>query len=152
MTARAKVVGNGTIGGQEPLGMSRGLEPLHPPLTLARGLVRVLGAVIYIAVLAMLDAGQHLALGGAVALELVSDDDPWDVLTAFEQLAEELLGRLLIPPALDEDVEDIPLLIHSPPEIVAFIVNRKKRLIHMPFVARARSPAPQLVRMLRQKR
>ena len=46
MTARAKVLGDGTIGGEEPLGVSRGLEPLHPPLTLARGLVGVLGAVV----------------------------------------------------------------------------------------------------------
>ena len=28
-----------------------------------------------------------------------------------------------------------PVLIHSPPEIVAFTVNREKHLIQMPFVA-----------------
>ena len=43
-----EVLGDGTIGGEEPLGMSWGLEALHAPLPLACRLMRVLGAAIEI--------------------------------------------------------------------------------------------------------
>jgi hypothetical protein len=42
VTARAEVLGNETIRGQEPLRMTRRFEPLHAPLPLSSGLVRVL--------------------------------------------------------------------------------------------------------------
>jgi hypothetical protein len=42
VTARAEVLGNGTRRGQEPLRMTRRFEPLHAPLPLPSGLVRVL--------------------------------------------------------------------------------------------------------------
>ena len=41
MPTRAKVLRNGTIGGEEPLRLSWGLEPLHAPLPLPGGLVSV---------------------------------------------------------------------------------------------------------------
>ena len=51
--ARAEVLHDGTIGGEETLGVSRGLEALHAPLSLAGGLVGVLYAIIEIAMLTM---------------------------------------------------------------------------------------------------
>ncbi len=51
--SRSEVLGDETIGGEEPLRMSWGLEALHAPLALAGGLMGVLRAVIEIAVLAM---------------------------------------------------------------------------------------------------
>ena len=53
MPARTEVLGDGPIGGEESLGMTRGLESLHAPLALPRGLVGVLSAVIEIPVLEM---------------------------------------------------------------------------------------------------
>jgi hypothetical protein len=52
MPTRTEMLGDGTTGGEEPLGVPKGLEPLHMPLPLAGGLVRVLRPVIEIAVLA----------------------------------------------------------------------------------------------------
>jgi hypothetical protein len=57
MTSRAEVLCDRTIGGEEPLGVSWGLEPLHPSLSLASRLVGVLGAVIEIAMLPMFVEG-----------------------------------------------------------------------------------------------
>jgi hypothetical protein len=45
-------------------------------------------------------------------------------LTPFEERAEELLCGFLVTPALYEDIEDIAVLIHGPPEIMAFLVDR----------------------------
>ena len=46
MPAWSKVLGDRPIRGEKPLGMPWGFEPLHPPLPLAGGLVRVLRAVV----------------------------------------------------------------------------------------------------------
>ena len=59
----------------------------------------------------MLHAGQDLPLGGGIALQFVRYDDPWDVLQAAQQLAEEALRSLGVAPALHEDVEHLAVLI-----------------------------------------
>jgi hypothetical protein len=57
MPACTEVLDDGAIGSEEPLRMSGGLEILHPPFPLARGLVGVSGPIIHIAVLAVVDTG-----------------------------------------------------------------------------------------------
>jgi hypothetical protein len=53
MSSRAEVLDEGTIRGQKSLGVPGGLESLHAPFPLAGGLVRVFGAIVQIAVLAV---------------------------------------------------------------------------------------------------
>ena len=77
--ARTEVLRDGTVSGEEPLGVTRRLEPLHAPLALTSRLMRVLRAVIEIAMLAMFHPWQDLALGGSVALEFIGDDHARDV-------------------------------------------------------------------------
>ena len=74
MPTRTEVLGDGAISREEPLRVARGLKPLHVSFALTGGLMRVLGAIIEIAVLAMFDPWPDLSLGGSVALELVGDD------------------------------------------------------------------------------
>ena len=101
MPAWAEVLRDGTIGREETLGVAGGLKPLHAPLSLACGLVRVFCPVVEIAMLAMLYPREQLSLSSSVALELIGDEHPRYVPQALEQLAEELLCGLLIPAALD---------------------------------------------------
>src|SRR5262249_33170982 len=102
MASGAKVLGNGTIRGQESLGMPCGLEPLHAMLPLARRPMGVLTPVIERATLAMFHPGQDLPFYRAITLALVCDDHPWHVLQALEQLAKELLRRVLVAAALHQ--------------------------------------------------
>ena len=95
--------------------MARGFEPLHAPLPLTGRLMRVLGAIIEIPMLAMFHPGENLALSRTVASEFVGDDHPRHVGQTLEQLAEELLGGLFVPPALYQDLQHVPVLIHGPP-------------------------------------
>ncbi len=53
MATQAEVLRDGTIGRQEALRVAGRFEPLHPLLSLPSGLVRVLGAIIEIPMLAM---------------------------------------------------------------------------------------------------
>ena len=74
MTTGVEVLQDGTIGGEEPLGMTRGLEPLHAPLALAGRLVGVLCSIIQIPMLPMFHSWKDLALGSPIALEFIGDD------------------------------------------------------------------------------
>jgi hypothetical protein len=99
--------------------------------------------VIERATLAMFHPREELPLRCTVALQFIRDDDAWNVLTPFEQLAKELLRGFLVPLTLYEDIEDIVVLIHRAPEVVPFAMNCQKDLVQVPFVARARPSAPQ---------
>jgi hypothetical protein len=68
MSVWAEVLRDRTLGREESLGMARGLEALHMAFALTGGLVRVLGTVIEIAMLAMFHPWKDLALGRSVAL------------------------------------------------------------------------------------
>jgi hypothetical protein len=91
--------------------------------------LRVFGTVVEGAVLAMCHPRQDFARGGAVALQLVRDDDPGHVGQPLEELAEELLRRLLVPAALDENVQDVAILINGAPEIVPLLIERDEYLV-----------------------
>jgi hypothetical protein len=67
MPPRTKMLRDGPIGGKEPLGLTRRLKPLHAPLPLPGGLVRILRTVVEIPMLAMLHPWENLALGGSIA-------------------------------------------------------------------------------------
>jgi hypothetical protein len=86
MPAGSEVLGKRTVRGEKALRVPSGLESLHPPLPLAGGLVGVFGPVVEVPVLSMLHARQDLTLGRAVALELIRDKHPWDILIAFEEV------------------------------------------------------------------
>jgi len=58
MPSRAEVLRDGSMRGEEALSMPWGLEPLHAPLPLAGGLVRIRRAVIQVPVLAVFHAGR----------------------------------------------------------------------------------------------
>jgi hypothetical protein len=100
----------------------------------------ILTPIIEIATLAMFDPGQYLALGRAVAFQLVRDNDPGHVGQPLEELTEELLCRLLVAPPLDEDVQDIVVLIHRPPQVMALTMNGLSRYIGEISYARVISP------------
>ena len=46
MPSWAEMVRYQTVGGKEALGLPGRLEPLHAPLALAGGLLRILGAIV----------------------------------------------------------------------------------------------------------
>jgi len=147
MPAWTKVLRERAISGEEPLGVTRGLKPVHALLPLPGGLVRILRPIIQIPVLAMFYPGEKLSLGGSVALQFIGDDDARHVQQALEELAQEFLRGLLVPSALHQDIQDISVLIYRPPEIMPLAFDRQKHLIHMPLVTGPRTAATELIRI-----
>jgi hypothetical protein len=64
----------------------------------------VFRTVVEIAVLAVLHPRQYFPLRRTIAFELVRDEHPRNILAALEQLAEEFLRCMLVPPTLDQDI------------------------------------------------
>jgi hypothetical protein len=123
------------------------LEPSHTPLPLARRLVGVFRTVVQTPVLAMVDAGQYLSLRRHIAFELIGDDDRWHIRPPLQQLPEELLRSVPVPPPLHQDIEDGAVLIHGTPSIIAVAVDGAKDLIQVPRVAWFGPPTPGLIRL-----
>src|SRR5262245_32105555 len=130
----SKVLGDRTICREEALGMTRGFTPLHTTLALPCRPMGVLTPIIERAALTVLYAREHLALRRAIAFEFIGDDHAWDVEQAFEELAEELLRRLLVAPALHQDVEDVVVLIDGAPQVMTLPLNGQKHLVEVPRV------------------
>jgi hypothetical protein len=96
----------------------------------------------------MFHVWENLPLGSPITFQLISDNDPWSIPAALEQLAEEFLRRLLVSPALHQDIEHAPILIDRPPEIVPLTMNGEKHFIQMPLVTRLRPTTTQLIGIL----
>jgi hypothetical protein len=64
---------------------------------------------------------------------------------------EKSFCSALIPPALHEDIKDIPVLVDGPPQLVVFTMDPQKDLIEMPRVAWSGSLAPELMGILLAK-
>ena len=151
MPTRAEMLGDGAIGGEEPLGVPWRFEPLHASLPLAGRLVGVLRPIVQIPVLTMFHPWEDLSLSSSVALEFVSHDHARHVGQALEQLAEELLCGAFIAAALYQDIQHVPFLIYCPPQIVTFALDCQKYFIPLPLVTRPRTAATQLVGILLSK-
>src|SRR3954447_16444736 len=107
--------------------------------------MRVLSPVVQAFVLSVLDRWHHLALGRAVARQLVRDHDPWCPALPLEELSEQALGGVLVAPALHQDVEHHPSLVHRAPEPVRDAGDLHHNLVQVPLIAGTGQPAADLV-------
>ena len=90
----------------------------------------------------MLEDELQVLLGRAVRPQLVGDHDARCPALLFEQLAQQALGRLLVAPALDQNIEHIARLVDRPPLPVLPAGNGDHHLVKMPFVTAPRGPRP----------
>src|SRR5262245_2102370 len=140
MTVRAKVITNETVRREKSLRVASRFEPPNRSLSLARWLMRILGPIVQTFVLAVLYTGQQLLFGCCIAAQLIGDQHAWDVLTSFQQLAKEFLGRSFVAAALEKDIEHIPMLINRAPEVVVLAIDGEEYFVKLPLVSGLRSP------------
>ncbi len=91
----------------------------------------------------MLNAWQDVPLGSGVAFQVIGDQYPGAILQALEQLAEEALGSLSIAMALHQNIQDMTILIHGPPQVVNLPVDGEVHLIQVPLDPSLRLPTTQ---------
>jgi hypothetical protein len=92
-------------------------------------------------VLPMLHPRQDFAFRRTIALQFVGNDHTRRVLQFLKQLAKQSFGSFFVPPALNQNVKHVSILIDRSPERVLLATNRENHLIHMPCVTTARTAA-----------
>jgi hypothetical protein len=89
---------------------------------------------------------QEFPLSGLLSFQFVGDDYTEDVLAPSQQLAEESPRGLLVTQRLDQDVQHIPILIHSTPGIIAPTPNGEKHFVQVLLITWSGLSAPELIR------
>ena len=114
-------------------------EALHDPFTLAGWLMRVLGTVVEVAALAVFHAWHTFSLGRSIAREFVGDEHTWHVLASFQKLAKKLCPGgarcRFVAPALDQDIQNVPILVNRSPHLLPLAVDLQKHFVAVPRVA-----------------
>jgi hypothetical protein len=64
----------------------------------------------------------------------VRDQDAGCPALLLQQLPEQALGGLFVPPALDQDVEHDPILVDRPPEPVLLAADHQAHFVEVPYV------------------
>jgi hypothetical protein len=77
----------------------------------------------------------------AVAFQLVRANAPRHVGQPLEDLTAELLGRLLVAPPLYGDVQDMVVLIHRAPQVMALTMTGRTPFIQVPLIPGRRPPS-----------
>ena len=79
---------------------------------------------------------------GAVGPQLVGRDHVGREALLPEQLAHQLPGRGLVPPALDQDVQHLAFVVHRSPEVHPLAGDAHRHLIEVPARARPCAALP----------
>src|SRR3954452_23309841 len=88
----------------------------------------ILRPVVQAFMSSMLDPRHDLLLCGPVARQLVCDHNTGRAHLLLQKLAKQTLGGLLVAPALDQNVEHDPILVHGPPEPVLLSADHQAPL------------------------
>ena len=114
--------------------VSGGFEPPHLPLPLARRVMGDLRSIVLVSRGAVNNRRHGRTVGCRVAAKLVRDQASRRTALPFQQLAEKPLGRTLIAPRLDKEVDHITILIDGTPEILAPALDVHEQLVQVPRV------------------
>jgi len=71
----------------------------------------------------MFDRQTHLLASRAIARKLITGHDTWCIAQALQKPLEETCGSFRFALALDKNVEDIAILIDSPPKIMCLAAD-----------------------------
>ena len=118
-------------------------ESTHLPFLLSGALVGNLSSVVLVLAGAMGDGWEDLSVGRRIASKLVGNELPWWTPLVFRHRAKEALGGSLVSMACDKDIEDIAVLVHGSPKIMAFAADCDEHFVHVPDVAESALSSPQ---------
>ncbi len=90
----------------------------------------------------MLDTWHDFPFGRIVGSEFVGDHDARRDALPFQQLSHQLQGRLLVPAALDQGIENIAIGIDGPPQPEFLALDSNDHFVEMPLVGKTTSGPP----------
>ena len=85
-----------------------------------------------------MNRGRHDApVGGGVAPQLVRHQLPWLAPLLLQKLAKEPFGYTGVAVSLNQDIDQVPVLIDGPPQIVSISSDPHEDLIQVPNVTQS---------------
>ena len=81
------------------------------------------------------DRGHDLPMGNAVAAQLVGHQSHGFLALTLQECPKESPRRTRVPTRLDEEVDQVPVLVHGAPEILALTVDRDEDFVQKPRIA-----------------
>ena len=78
---------------------------------------------------------HNLAMRGSVAFEFIGDEPPRRLALLLEKPTKEAGRGFLVPPFLDQDIQDLPILINGSIQIMLLSVDPNKDFIDKPLIA-----------------
>lgn len=133
MTLDVEDVVECTVGGNEPLGLTLGLKPLHFPLPSSDREVRVFHPIVVAQPSGFVTLQTtQISQGSFVGSEAIGDDFVRHVALVLEQFSQQFQCCCLVAALLHEDVEDLAFLIHRPPHEHANTIDAHDHFIEMP--------------------
>jgi len=132
MAAEAKHSLGESIQRQKPLSLNRGGKPTYVTFTLASRLVRHVWSVFPINVIEVFHGRHPCTLSDIIASMFIGHQSAGLLAVAFENAAEETFGRALIAATLHQNINDVAVLIHGAPEIVACSLNGDQHFVDVP--------------------
>ena len=80
----------------------------------------------------MRDQGHDVSMGDAVAAQLVGHQTHGLLALPLQEFPKEFPRRTPVPAGLDEEVDQVTILIHSAPEILALTVHHPDQHVEHP--------------------
>ena len=135
MSRDCKQVSHRAVNRQESLRLTHRLETAHRTFALPRRLMGKLGSIVRVLTRVMERVRHHLAMRGSVASEFVGDKAPRRSALLLEKPAKEPGRGCLVPPFLEQDIQDLPILINGPKQVTLLSVDPNKDFIDKPPIA-----------------
>ena len=135
MSRDCKQVSHRAVNRQESLRLAHRFEAAHRTFALPRRLMGKLGSIVRVLTRVMERVRHHLAMRGSVASEFIGDKPPRRSALLLEKPTEEPGRGGLVPPFPDQDIQDLPIPINGPKQIVLPSVDPNKDFIDKPPIA-----------------
>jgi len=133
---------------QEVLRRCDRLEAVDVPLPPPRRLVRILGMVVPIPSGFVSRSNAQAPVRRAMAPQLVRHHDARRYTGALQELAEETLRGLSSAVCLDQNIQNLPVLIHGTPQIALLALDASEHLVSVPGAPGLSVPGPDSLRVL----
>ena len=120
---------------QESLRLAHRFEAAHRAFALSRRLMGKLGSIVRVLTRVMDRVRHYLATRANVTSEFVGDKPPGRLALLLEKPTKKAGRGCLVPPFLDQDIQDLPILINGPKQIMLLSVDPNKDFIDKPPIA-----------------
>ena len=129
VSTHAKEFLDDAVNMQEPLRVDGRGEAAHMTLPLSRGLMRDFGAIVRVPPRVMGVPGHNVPMCDAEAAQLDGHETPGFLSLTLQEFSNESPDRTPVPAGLDEEVDQVTVLVHGAPEILALAVDRDEDFV-----------------------